>query len=109
MTEEEFQKKLKGTKLFCIVIAILMLISIFINLKNGNNKNAIFALIMVIWLILFYTLTKKKNIVGPILGIILAILYFIQFFIQFNIISVIFGICIFVDCIAMIKYIKQIK
>ena len=109
MKEEEFQKKVKGTKLFCTVIGILMLISVFANFANGNIKNAIFALIMVIWLILFYILTKKKNIVGPILGIILALLYFIQFFIQFNIISVILGICILVDCIAMIKYIKQSK
>lgn len=107
MTEEEFQKKLKGTKLFCIVIGILMLVGVISNFARGNTKSAIISLIMVIWLILFYTLSKKKNIIGPILGIILAILYFIQFFMQFNIISIVFGIAILIDCIAMIKYIKQ--
>lgn len=109
MTEEEFQKKVKGTKLFCIVIGILMLIGFLGNYANGNYINAVFALIMAICLFLFYILAKKKNIIGPIIGIIVAILYFIQFFIQFNIVSAIFGICILVDCIAMIKYIKQSK
>ena len=53
MTEEEFQKKVKGTKLFCTVIGILMLISVFANFANGNIKNAIFALIMVILKMLY--------------------------------------------------------
>lgn len=105
MTEEEFLKKLKWTKIFCVVIGILMGLSLLVNISSGYYMNAILSIVMLIWLYLFYAFTKKKNIAGPILGIILAALYILQF----SIVGIILGICILVDCIAMLKYIKENK
>lgn len=105
MTEEEFEKKVKGTKTFCIIIGILFAIGIFSGIAQQNIVTTIMSFGFIILLYLFYSLSKKKKTVGPIIGIILGTLYILQL----NILSIIIGICILVDCISMIKYIKEIK
>lgn len=102
MTEEEFEKKLKGTKTFCIIIGILFFIGIFLNLGQEKYINVVLSIILIILLILFYTLTKKRKVAGPIIGIILGSLYILQI----NIISIVVGIFIIIDSSAMIKYIN---
>lgn len=102
MTEEEFEKKVKGTKIFCIIIGILFALSVFINISQQNYINAILSLGFLVLLYLFYSFTKKKKIAGPIIGIILGCLYILQL----NIISIVIGIFVLVDSIAILKYIK---
>lgn len=102
MTEEEYEKKVKGTKTFCIIIGILFAIGIFINISQQNYINTVLSLGFLILLYLFYSFTKKKKIAGPIIGIILGCLYILQL----NILSIVVGIFVLVDSIAMLKYIK---
>lgn len=103
ITEQEFSKKLKWTKIFCVVIGITMILSLGIAITSGNIMNIFKALAILIMLYLFYSLTKKENIAGPILGIILGILYILQS----TIFSIIIGAFIITDCISMLKYIKR--
>ena len=102
MTEEEYEKKVKGTKTFCIIIGILFALGIFINISQQNYINAVLSLGFLILLYLFYSFTKKKKIAGPIIGIILGCLYILQL----NILSIVIGIFVLVDSIAMLKYLK---
>ena len=51
---------------------------------------------------MFYSFTKKKKIAGPIIGIILGCLYILQL----NILTIVVGIFVLGDSIAMLKYIK---
>lgn len=103
MTDEEYEKKVRSTKIFCIIIGILFILSIFLNLSQSNYINTILSLGFLILLYLFYTFTKKKKIAGPIIGIVLGILYILQL----NILGIIIGIFILVDCIPMLKYLKN--
>lgn len=104
MTEEEYEKKVKGTKTFCIIIGIVFALGIFINISQQNYINAALSLVFLILLYLFYSFTKKKKIAGPVIGIILGTLYILQF----NIISIAIGISIIIDCTSIFKYIKDI-
>lgn len=105
MTEEEYEKKVKGAKTFCIIIGILFILSLVINLSQQNYINAVLSIGFLVLLCLFYFLIKKKKIAGPIIGIVLASLYILQL----NILSIIIGIFVLVDSIAMLKYIKENK
>lgn len=102
MTEEEYEKKVKGTKTFCIIIGILFVLGIFINISQQNYINAVLSVGFLVLLYLFYSFTKKKKMAGPIIGIILGCLYILQL----NILTIIIGIFVLVDSIAMLKYIK---
>ena len=102
MTEEEWEKKVKATKNFCIIIGILYIIGFFIGISQENGISSVMALGLIILLYLFYSFTKKKKIAGPIIGIVLGIMYIVQL----NLLSVIIGIFIIIDCIAMLKYIR---
>ena len=88
MTEEEYEKKVKGTKTFCIIIGIIFAISFVINLLNQNYINVLVSAVFLVLLYLFYSFTKNKKIAGPIIGIVL-------------------GICVLLDSVAMLKYIKS--
>ena len=103
MTDEEYNKKVKATKTFCIILGILFALGLFLNLSQHNYANALISSGVIVLLYFFYSLTKKKNIAGPIIGIILGALYILSF----KIISIIIGILVLVDSIAMLKYIKK--
>ena len=102
MTEEEYNKKVKWTGIFCIIVGVLLTISLLAAFSQQMYMNAIKAIGLLILLVLFYIFSKKKKIIGPIIGIVLAILYILQL----NIIGIIIGVLILVDCISMIKYIN---
>lgn len=102
MTEEEYEKKVRGTKTFCIIIGVLFVLGIFVNISQQNYTNVVLALGFLILLYLFYSFTKKKKIAGPIIGIILGCLYILQL----NILTIFVGIFVLGDSIAMLKYIK---
>ncbi len=70
MTEEEYEKKVKGTKTFCIIIGILFAIVFFMSVSQKNITTSILSVGFIILLVLFYLLTKKRKIAGPIIGII---------------------------------------
>ena len=82
MTEEEYEKKVRGTKTFCIIIGVLFVLGIFVNISQQNYTNVVLALGFLILLYLFYSFTKKKKIAGPIIGIILGCLYIL--YLTFN-------------------------
>lgn len=82
MTEEEYEKKVRGTKTFCIIIGVLFVLGIFVNISQQNYTNVVLALGFLILLYLFYSFTKKKKIAGPIIGIILG--WFIYFTIKYS-------------------------
>ena len=103
MTEEEYEKKVKWTGIFCLIVGILLSISMLAAFLQQMYSTAGTAIGLLILLFLFYILSKKKNIIGPIIGILLAVLYILQL----NIMGIIIGILILVDCISMIKYIKE--
>lgn len=103
MTVEEFERKLKWTKIFCIAIGILMIVSFIAGILSENIVGALKALVIAIMLYLFYFLSKKENIIGPVIGIILSIMYILQL----SIVGIIIGIGILTDSISMLKYIKK--
>lgn len=105
MIEEEYEKKVKGTKTFCIIVGILFLIGFIIGISQKNIINSVLSIGFIILLYLFYVFTKKKKIAGPILGIILGTLYILQL----NILSIIIGVFIISDCLKIMKYIKGIN
>ena len=73
-----------------------------VNISQQNYTNVVLALGFLILLYLFYSFTKKKKIAGPIIGIILGCLYILQL----NILTIVVGIFVLGDSIAMLKYIK---
>ena len=105
MSEEEFQNKLKGTRNFCIFVCVIFIIGLVLFFATGNIVGIILSLIFITLLSLFYFLTKKKLIAGPIIGIILGALYILQF----NLTGIVLGIIIILDCAAMIKYISNLS
>ena len=105
MTEEEFQKKLKGTKVFCIIIGILFTILLIVSIVAKSYFSMAISLVCIVLLFLFYSLTKKKKIAGPIIGIIIGSVYILQF----NILTIVIGILVIIDCASLIKYINSIN
>ena len=95
MTLEEYEKVLKWIKIFCIVVGICAFIT----------SNIIQAIIYVIALYLFYTLTKKRNVIGPIIGIVLGVLYIGNL----KLISIIIGVLLILACGAMYKFILDVR
>lgn len=105
MTEEEYEKKVKGTKTFCIIIGILFLIGLFKSISQENIIASVMALVFIILLYLFYSFTKKKKVAGPIIGIVLGSMYILQL----NILTIIVGIFVLVDSVSMLKYINKLN
>ena len=105
MSEEDFQRKIKWTGIFCIIVGILFVIGFILSILGGNIINIISSLVYITLLVLFYTLSKSKKIAGPILGIILGALYILQF----TNVGIVIGVLLIVDCTAMIKYISSLK
>ena len=107
INEEEFNKKLKGTKWFSILVSCVFSLGLVLFLIQQKYFLAILCLTFIACFILFYNLTKKKLIAGPIIGIVLGSLYIISFIWTRNIISVGLGIVVISDSTSMLKYIKN--
>lgn len=105
MTNEEYEKRVKGTKLFCCILAVLFSIGVVINFTTGYMVKMVISIGFLVLLYLFYTFTKQRKIAGPIIGIILGILYILEL----NIVGIVIGILVLADCIPMLKYVKKIN
>ena len=124
--EAEFLKKLKGTKMFCILVAVLNGIGCLGCLLTFNIVGAFIDAMAVALFICFYVFTKKRKIVGPILGFVASGIYFFNGILYFlgmmlstlakespesNLFSAIFsvslGVAVLSDCIVMYKYLKN--
>ncbi len=104
MTEEEYEKKVKGTKIFCSILACLFSIVLLNSIAKQNILQAGLCIGFIVLLYLFYHFTKRRKIAGPIIGIILGILYILRL----NIIGILIGVFILVDCIPMLKYVREL-
>lgn len=103
VSDEEFEKKLRGTKWFSITLSVINSITLLAGIYLKNWYIVFLELVIITVLILFYVLTKKRMIAGPIIGIVLGILYIMSF----NIISIALGIVVILDSIVMYKYISN--
>ena len=103
VSDEEFEKKLRGTKWFSITLSVINSITLLAGIYLKNWYIVFLELVIITVLILFYVLTKKRMIAGPIIGIVLGILYIMSF----NIISISLGIVVILDSIVMYKYISN--
>ena len=107
VSEEEFNKKLKGTKMFSIFVSCIYAILFILYCVDKSYFSAVICLICIAAFLSFFFLTKKRSIAGPIIGIILGCLYIINFLWAKAAISLILGIVIIIDCVVMIKYLRQ--
>lgn len=105
MDEQKFEKTLKDVKWVSIIILVLALIMTFINLSSGALKGlAIITTILQIALLLGTIIgCNNRMMYGPVCGVIVAILMILSF----SIIDIIIGILYLVECINLIKYMKN--
>ena len=95
MTVYEYEKLVGWIKIFCIVAGVC---AFFTN-------TIIMAIIYVGALYVFYRLTKKRSIAGPIIGIVLGVLYVANF----KLLSIIIGVLLILACAAMYKFILDLS
>ena len=87
---------------------IVFILSGLIHIYLKNWLWAILSFLVLIIVYLFYSLTKKRKIAGPIIGIILGSIYVVSFMWTRQALSVAIGIAVIADSIAMLKYIKML-
>lgn len=105
MDEQKFEKTLKDVKWFSIIVLVLALIMTFMNLSSGSLKGlTIITTILQVALLLGTIIgCNNRMMYGPVCGVIVAILMILSF----NIIDIIIGILYLVECINLIKYMKN--
>lgn len=105
MDEQKFEKTLKDVKGVSIIVIILVAIMFFMNLSAGALKGL--ALIIPIFQIALCLGTifgcNNRMMYGPVCGVVVAILMILSF----SIIDIIIGILYLVECINLIKYMKN--
>lgn len=128
ISEDEFLRKVKGTKSFCIIVGVLTGLGLLGSLINGNLFSVFSSVASIVLLICFYINTRDRKLAGPILGFVVsgiyfldALLYIIALFLAILIgegvlsyifsifFDIIIGISVLKDCIAMYKFIKSNK
>lgn len=105
MDEQKFKKTLKDVKGVAIIIIILVAITLFSNLSSGALKGLsiiipIFQIALCLGAIIG---CNNRMMYGPICGVIVAILMILSF----SFIDVFIGILYLVECINLIKYMKN--
>ena len=107
MNEDEFNKKLKGTKWFWTLVSCVFSFVLIIFIIQQKLLLAMLCLAFIICFILFYSFTKRKIIAGPIIGIALGCLYLISFMWTRSILSIALGIVVVLDSVSMFKFLKN--
>lgn len=98
MTKEKYHKTvLTWGILLTILQGIILIVYI-----TGNPITTVSSLIVLTLVILFFVLSKKEITAGPIIGIILGGFYIISL----DIISIVIGIFLIIDCSKLIQYLK---
>ena len=105
MDETKYYKELKLWGILLIIVQSISLFAIIFMDMELKGYSIFGALLAITLIILFWVLSYKKIIAGPILGIILGALYIISR----DIISLLIGIGLIIDCSRFIKYIKSNK
>lgn len=105
MDEQKFEKTLKDAKWFSVIILVLVLIMLFMNLSSGALKGlAMVTTILQIALLLGTIIgCNNRMMYGPVCGVVVAILMIISF----SLIDIILGIVYLIECINLIKYMKN--
>lgn len=98
------EKKLKSTLTFwAVVLGVLQGGLTILNYIAGNTNVLLGGIIAIILIILFIVFSFKKIKVGPIFGIILSLLYITSL----DVVSVVVGVLLILDCIKILKYFKN--
>lgn len=105
MDEQKYEKTLKDAKWFSIIVLVLVLIMFFISLSSGALKGlAIVSVILQIALLLGTIIgCSNRMLYGPICGVVVAILMILSF----SIIDIILGVLFLIECINLIRYMKN--
>lgn len=104
MDENEYKKLLKQTKIFLIILAIIVCINAWMIFQTTLNMSTIVGIIIDLALIILtYKGSANLKMYGPICGIILSIFLIITGTVP----NIILGIAFILDCKKIIKYIKQ--
>lgn len=105
MDEQKFEKTLKDAKWFGVLLLIFNLIILFANISNGTFTG-LAIIIKCLQIVLFLGIIigcSKRMMYGPICGVIVSILMILSF----SIIDIILGIIYLIECINLIKYMKN--
>lgn len=105
MDEQKFEKALRDVKWVSIIILVLFLIIFLVNFSSGALKGLAMITTLFQIALLLGTIIGCKNrmMYGPICGVVVAILMILSF----SIIDIIIGIFYLIDCITLIKYMKN--
>lgn len=105
MDEQKFEKTLRDVKGVAIIVIVLVAIMFFMNLSAGALKGlAIVIPILQVALCLGTVVgCNNRMMYGPVCGVVVAILMILSF----SIIDIIIGILYLVECINVIRYMKN--
>jgi len=105
MDEQKFEKTIKDVKWVAIVLLILFSIVFVVNLSSGELTTLVVLINIADLALLLITAIgcSKKLMYGPICGIVVSILLILSF----DILSIIIGICLLVECVNVIRYMKH--
>ena len=105
MDEQKFEKTLKDAKWFAVILLVLNLIMFFVYFSSAT-LNSISIIIKFFQFALFLGTIigcNKRMMYGPICGVVVSILMILNF----NLIDIILGILYLVECINLIRYMKD--
>lgn len=103
MNEDKAFSNAKWFAIGLLVLAIIVLIFNFVASPSQNIIKIVSYSIQIILLLATAIGCGKKMLYGPVCGIVVSILLIISL----DIISLIFGILYLIDCIKLVKFIKN--
>ena len=108
MDEKKFKRTLNDVKWFAIIILILLIIMFFYDIHLDNLNTITITVKTIQFAILLGTIIgcNNRKIYGPICGIIISVLMMLSI-LALDIIDMILGICLLIECIKLLKYMKK--
>lgn len=105
MDEQKFEKTLKDVKGVSIIAIVFVLIAFFVILSSGSLTVLALASLLVRMALCIGTIIGCNNrmIYGPVCGVVVSILMILTF----DIIVAIIGIIYLIECINVIRYMKN--
>lgn len=104
MDEQKFEKSIKNAKWFAVGIMVLIIIVFVLSLFviKPTTTSIIMRIVQLAICVGAIIGFSKRTMLGPICGIIVSIFLILSFSIE-----LIFGILYLIDCIKIIKYMKN--